>query len=345
MIAISAAVVSDSAFPMANPTSTCRTATYKPELFLFSFAVVVVTGFLLFAGGFTTSIGAGMAFLDWPLSNGSINPHGWMQNIAMRSEHSHRLLGATTGLLSIGLAFWLWRREARAWLRKLAWIALGMVVFQGVLGGLRVLLDRLQVEMVDTTAGRLFAMVHATFAQAVLCVFVAIAAACSRSWINGHGKPGVEPPVSARRWAVTAVVLLFVQLMIAAVMRHSNAGLAIPWFPTSPTGALLPAEWDFRVALNFAHRSMALVLFVALVGLALKVWMHSGSTTLLRRIAGWMIGLVSLQIMLGAAVISSQRHPDVTTWHVVIGAATLATTWLLTFFLFRDRVEAGDATA
>ncbi|HEY5550715.1 MAG TPA: COX15/CtaA family protein [Opitutaceae bacterium] len=319
-----------------------RTATYKPELFLFAFAAVVVTGLLLFAGGFTTSIGAGMAFLDWPLSNGSVNPEGWMDDPAMRAEHSHRLLGATTGLITIGIAVWLWRRESRAWLRQLGWVAVGLVVFQGVLGGLRVLLDSMHVGMVDTSAGRLFAMAHATLAQAFLCMLVAIAAGCSRSWINGVGPADAPVPTSARRWAVAAVALLFVQLMIAAVMRHSHAGLAIPWFPTGPTGALLPAEWDFRVAIHFAHRAMALVLFVALAGLALKVWRDADSTVLMRRIAGWIIGLVSLQIMLGAAVLSSFRHPHVTTWHVLVGAATLALTALLAFFLFRDRIEGGE---
>jgi hypothetical protein len=45
--------------------------------------------------------------------------------------------------------------------------------------------------------------------------------------------------------------------------------------------------------------------------------------------------------MLGAAVISSFRHPHVTTWHVLVGAATLALTVLLALFLFRDRIEGG----
>ncbi|MCH2613804.1 MAG: hypothetical protein MKZ70_03805, partial [Opitutales bacterium] len=77
--------------------------TYKPILFWFSFGTLVWSAFLLYAGGFTTSIRAGMAFLDWPLSNGSINPEGWLENEDMMAEHSHRLLGAVMGLLSIGL--------------------------------------------------------------------------------------------------------------------------------------------------------------------------------------------------------------------------------------------------
>ena len=43
-------------------------------------------------------------------------------------------------------------------------------------------------------------------------------------------------------------------------------------------------------------------------------------------------------------VISSNRHPHITTWHVLVGAATLATTWLLTFFLFRDKIDGTETT-
>lgn len=328
---------------MSTPPAIGRTAGYKPDLFLFAFTALVVTGFLLFAGGFTTSIGAGMAFLDWPLSNGSINPEGWLDDVAMRSEHSHRLLGATVGILTSGLAFWLWRREARKWLRRLGWFAVGLVIFQGVLGGLRVLLDHHHIEMIDNSVGRLFAMAHAIFAQGFLCVLVAIVAASSRSWIMGD-EPGA-PAAATRRWAVIGVALLFAQLMIGAVMRHSHAGLAMPWFPTSPTGALLPPEWNFRTGIHFAHRAMALGLVFALVNLALKVWRDTTCTSLHRRLAGWIVGLLTVQVFLGAAVISSYKHPHITTWHVLVGAATLAVTALLALFLFRDRIEGRSAAA
>ena len=45
------------------------------------------TVIVLQAGGFTTSINAGMAFLDWPLSNGSVNPKGWLTESDKFAEH------------------------------------------------------------------------------------------------------------------------------------------------------------------------------------------------------------------------------------------------------------------
>jgi len=60
-----------------------RTAGYKPGLAWFAAAGSVWVFVLVTLGALTTSIGAGMAFADWPLSNGSLNPSGWLGNLAM----------------------------------------------------------------------------------------------------------------------------------------------------------------------------------------------------------------------------------------------------------------------
>ena len=102
-----------------------RTAHFKIGLFIYCLFALASITLLLFAGGFTTSIKAGMAFLDWPLSNGSINPEGWLSESDKFAEHSHRLLGMQIGLIAIGLVLWTSLREARAWVRTLAWALLG----------------------------------------------------------------------------------------------------------------------------------------------------------------------------------------------------------------------------
>jgi cytochrome c oxidase assembly protein subunit 15 len=98
---------------------------------------------VLQAGGFTTSIQAGMAFLDWPLSNGSVNPPGWLTEIDKFAEHSHRLAATGLGLLCVVIAVAHRLRETRAVVRRAAYALFGLVVLQGLLGGLRVLLDQL----------------------------------------------------------------------------------------------------------------------------------------------------------------------------------------------------------
>src|SRR3954467_13800760 len=104
-----------------------RTATYKPALAWFATLGSAWVFVLVTLGAFTTTIGAGMAFPDWPLSNGSLNPQGWLTNLAMFSEHSHRLSAGVMSAITIVLAVWLWRSEERAWLRKLALFAVALV--------------------------------------------------------------------------------------------------------------------------------------------------------------------------------------------------------------------------
>ena len=81
-----------------------RTADYKPALAWFAALGSAWVFVLVTLGALTTTIGAGMAFSDWPLSNGSVNPDGWLVNPDMFAEHSHRLSGMIMGFITIALA-------------------------------------------------------------------------------------------------------------------------------------------------------------------------------------------------------------------------------------------------
>jgi heme a synthase len=322
---------------MTTAAHPLRTSTYKPAVAWFAYLGSAWVFILVALGAFTTSIGAGMAFLDWPLSNGSLNPAGWLTEIDKFAEHSHRLSASVMSAVTIILAVLLWRTESRSWLRKLALFAVGLVLSQALVGGLRVLLDHLQVAMVDTSVGRLFAMLHACLAQLFACTLIAIACALSKGWITR------STPVSygVRRVGALCCGLIFCQLAIAAVMRHSFAGMAIPTFPASaPDGSWLPPAWNFRVGIHFTHRCMAVILTVALVWFAVKIWRDRGATLLLRCGAAVLVNLLALQVLLGAWIIWSQRSAAMTTGHVLVGAATLVTTFGLTWLAHRDVVEA-----
>ncbi len=322
---------------MTSSPALARTAAYKPGLAWFATLGSAWVFVLVTLGALTTSIGAGMAFADWPLSNGSLNPSGWMDNLAMFAEHSHRLSGLMMGLVTIGLVVALWRREERAWLRRLGWAALAIVVIQGLLGGLRVELNDWHLPGFAMSVGEILRIPHGILAQLYVCLLLAIAVACSREWIER----AVPVAPSLGRYGLVCCGLLLVQLTIAATMRHNQAGLAIPYFPYSTRqGGWLPVAWDFRVSLNFAHRIMALVLTGALGGFAWRIHTDQGATLFMRLGATLLVTLLSLQILLGAEIIWTLRAPDVTTGHVAVGALLLATTFLLTWLSHRDRIEA-----
>ena len=323
---------------MFAPLSPSRSAAYQPALAWFAAIGAGWVFVLVVLGAFTTSIGAGMVFPDWPLSDGSLNPAGWLHNLAEFAEHSHRLSVGLMSVITLVLAVWLWRCEARGWLRRLGWGAVALVLVQSVVGGLRVLFNPVEVTAVDTSLGQLFAMLHACLAQVFVCILFAIAAALSRSWREGaRGRPAVG--AGLRRLGLACCGLLLVQLAVAAVMRHSFSGLAIPTFPLTPEGGLVPARWDFHVGINFAHRVMALVLAVALPAFAVAVWRERAVGAGLKRLAGAMVLLLVGQILLGASIVWTGRNPYFTTAHVLVGALTLAVTFLLTWLAHRDQLE------
>lgn len=313
-----------------KPKNVSRSTEYKPKLAIYSLLVVFATTFLLYAGGFTTSIGAGMVFPDWPLSNGSLNPEGWLEDQAMLAEHSHRLLGAAIGLLTFSLAVWVWFRDDRKWMRLLAVGALAAVIVQGLLGGFRVLFNNLQ-----------FAMIHGCVAQIFLCLLVSIAAGQSSWWFRdlSNSARGSGDSNSIKQLGFVVCGLIFVQLIVGAVMRHSGAGLAIPTFPLTPEGGIIPEAWNFRIIIHFAHRIIALVIFLAYLFWGSRV-ITSGGMDIRIKGMGWVgILLLFTQVSLGAMVIWTFRSPVPTTVHMLVGAFLFAVTWLITFFQFHPSLK------
>jgi cytochrome c oxidase assembly protein subunit 15 len=321
-----------------------RTSSYKPALAWFAALGAAWVFGVVTLGAFTTSIHAGMVFPDWPLSNGSINPDGWLTEIDKFAEHSHRLFGMIMGFLAIGSVIWLHLREERRWLRKLGWAALSIVVIQGLLGGKRVLLDSIAVPGFEMSLGEMLRIPHGILAQVYVCILFAIAAGLSRPWIEGIPINGGDISRGVRRLAVASTLLIFGQLVIAALMRHNNAGLAIPTFPLTPEGGLVPTQWDFRVGIHFAHRAMALVLTVVLVWLAVWLRRSPATGTGLKQAANLIVGLLAVQILLGAVSVWTIRNPYYTTAHVIGGAFLLATVFTVTWWLHRHVLVRRETT-
>ena len=314
---------------------------YKPILFWFGFGTLVWITFLLYAGGFTTSIRAGMAFLDWPLSNGSINPEGWLENEDMMAEHSHRLLGAVMGLLSIGLCVTAYLVKGTQQLKKLGIALVILVVTQGLLGGLRVKLDALNLQIDHNLYAQSFAVVHATLAQIFLCALVAFAVMASRSWIDRSAGFPSPPGRGVSYLGMAACITIVLQLIIGAVMRHSYAGLAITSFPYShPAGYWIPPAFDFKVAIHFAHRIGAIIVSVAILAFMIRVISDRSAWKAMKLSVLSLVALLGIQIYLGALTIWTVRNPHVATFHMLNGAFLLAVCWMMTLRSLKFRLDA-----
>jgi cytochrome c oxidase assembly protein subunit 15 len=318
----------------------------NPWLHRFAVLTVLVTLGLIGLGGLVTSKGAGMAVPDWPTSYGYnmfALPFKFWQGGAFY-EHTHRLAASGVGMLTTILAVWLWRKEARGWLRWLGVIAFFAVGLQGVLGGLRV------VWFKDALG-----IFHAALAQLFLALVGAIALFTSRWWTE-RGVPAprvmelqdrnqraeLELRAPVRRWFLTTTILIFLQLVLGATMRHQHAGLAIPDFPLA-YGKLWPAAdadsiqtynarrvettaqnpiTAFQIELQMAHRWLAVLI---LAGVAVCAWQARTGGAPLRRLAFAWLALVLIQAGLGAWTIWSNKAADVATGHVLVGAFSLVT--------------------
>jgi cytochrome c oxidase assembly protein subunit 15 len=185
---------------------------YNKAVHQYAVFAACCTFILLNAGALVTSNDAGLSIPDWPLAYGSFVPP-FVGGI--RYEYSHRVFAAFVGVLTIGLAAWLWKAEKRAWMRWLGLAALGGVIAQGILGGLTV--KTFQLPPVSAA--------HGTLAQLFFSTLVAIAVFTS-SWWQGQ-LPEFEDSGSPRirTLVVWTLLAIFGQLILGAAFRHKGFGI------------------------------------------------------------------------------------------------------------------------
>ena len=309
----------------------------NPWLCRFAVLTAVVTFLLIGLGGLVTSHGAGMSVPDWPNTYGynmfAFPISQWVGGIFY--EHTHRLLASAVGLLTTILAIWVWLGDSRRWMKWLAVAAFLGVVAQGVLGGLRVTLK------MDSLG-----VFHATIAQLFFILICAMAVFTSRSWAElAASRTKLFVSRGLRTLVLATTVLIFIQLIIAATMRHQHAGLAIPDFPTAygkvwpGMSAASEAGYNarrvsvteeapitaFQIGLQMVHRLVAVAITILIAVCAWQAWRRLGGKDPLARLALFWLALIVAQFALGAATIWTNKAADVATAHVMVGALSLVT--------------------
>ncbi len=267
---------------------------------------------LILVGGLVTSTGAGLAVPDWPTTFGyNMFLFPWSKMVGgVLVEHSHRLIGAGVGLLTLTLAVWLWVTEPRGWVRWLAVIACVSVVVQGVLGGLRVVL-------LEQT----LAIVHAALAQAFFALVVSLAFFTSREGREAPQKVQAAGGGRVRHLSLLTTGIIYLELIIGAVLRHTGVGVA-------------------------AHLLLAGVVSIQVCFLAVLILKGYGDQPRLVRPVALLGGLLIVQLVLGLGsylgkftTLGMAFHPltlvELTTAHVATGALMLATCLVLTLRVYR----------
>jgi cytochrome c oxidase assembly protein subunit 15 len=302
-----------------------------------------------------TSKNVGLAVPDWPTTFGYnmfLFPISkWVGGILF--EHTHRLIASAVGLLTIILAFWLWRIESRRWVRNLGLIALAGVILQGVLGGLRVTMLKDQI-----------GIFHACVAQAFLALLVVIAIVTTRFW-QSLWQIDIDPKKLApiRRLAIAITLTIYVQLALGATMRHQHRDLSILDFPTA-NGAWIPDtsatalaminRWRdarglsdvdaFQIWLQMIHRFVALLIAIGVISFCSRVWRDARQVPALKKLSSWWVVFLLVQLTLGAWTIWSNKAADIATAHVAGGAVMLSSGVSISAICWRiSRKEFGRA--
>jgi heme a synthase len=299
---------------------------------------------LIFMGGLVTSHQAGMSVPDWPNSWGynmfTFPPSKWVGGILF--EHTHRLAGAFVGFLTILLTAAAWKTDRRRWVRWTAAAIFLAACVQGTIGGLRVVLSN-----------RDLAIVHGCAAQVFFCFIAAYCVMTSRFWTRRGNLPRDELPATRKVLvlASVAVAALLVQLVVGAIMRHSDAGLAIPDFPTSYGHLLPPTHLDpafrrdaihrygldlglnrvtlFQIWIHFAHRVGALLVSVAVIAVSAMILLRLRREPEFIRLGCVAPVLLAIQVTLGILTVLLRKPADIASAHVAVGSLLLVTTWVV----------------
>lgn len=327
----------------------------------------------------------------------------WFGVHGVFEEHSHRLIAMFVAFITGILTAWLWIRETTGITRtvsvgaviltmglmgmraqplliamaifaiclasisvfkifmdhrSLRWwgaLASSMVIVQAVLGGLRVIMSNDQI-----------GIFHGVLAQIFLLVLAILALFTSRWWKQSRdaGKSKSLVPRVVRAHFFYATLLIFLQLIIGATMRHQHTGLPVwdfpkahsQWWPATdeeslsrynleraalqkqlnttheysntvlmaPKSALQPIRAS-EIHLHMFHRLMAVLILGLVLGAAVLSNRRLGANHLLSKISLLWSGLILAQATLGALTVLKYKPADVATLHVLFGALSLAT--------------------
>jgi cytochrome c oxidase assembly protein subunit 15 len=282
------------------------TSQFHPWVHRIAVVTTVLALLPIVMGALVTTKDAGMAFMDWPSSDGqNMLLYPWLKSAGDKFlEHGHRLAGIVIGLATIALVIVTLANESRRWVRWLSVTILLCVIGQGILGGQRVLMD-----------ARGLAFVHGLFAACVFSLMATMAVVTGRKWFEPAAELSASSLRRVRTLAAMTVGVTFTQYWLGGLLRHR--GLVL-----------------------HEHLGFAFVVLICVIVLFRSV--HGTRIATLTGLADKLASLVLLQMLLGAgawvtkfgfgdyvAVHGSLVQIALRTSHVITGMLLLMTSVVL----------------
>ncbi|MBN4080826.1 COX15/CtaA family protein [Caldithrix abyssi] len=301
---------------------------------------VFSTLFLIFAGALVKSHEVGLSVPDWPTTYGKqmfAFPLSEMVG-GIFYEHGHRMVATIVGFFTMVQAVWLGFSKEPRWLKKLGFFALGAVILQGLFGGITVLFFLPPA----------VSIIHGILAQTFFVMTIVMAYGLS---IERNKRFETNWPLHLQKGTIIIGGLIYIQLILGALMRHTASGLAIPdfptmgglWFPTfsntmieNINSTLFEMDSDMvsrtQVVIHFIHRLGAVIVTGAIGYFVYRNHSILAQQRLVSFTMWLIVIIVMLQFTLGAATVLTERLPYIASFHVVTGAALLG---MCTLFIMR----------
>lgn len=299
-------VIEDS--PAVQPLHNTEPAIARTRWLVWKLAIA--TWLLMAVGSATRVMNAGLACPDWPLCYGTLFPAQQM-NLQVFLEWFHRLDAALIGgftLVLLGYTLWD-RKRLPKWVPGMSALALGLILVQGLLGGLTV------TEMLR------FDIVTAHLGTALLFFSTLLVMGVMLRPYQGTGTVGYLPWVS-----LGAALLVYLQ---------------------SLSGGLVGSRWALHQCLGGlgslctvmnAHLLGVVPASLAVLVLVVLSWRTPALHKALRTLTNLSFGFLLLQVLLGVATFRLHLQVELlTVSHQMIGACLLGTLVCFTVFGLRDR--------
>jgi heme A synthase len=257
---------------------------------------------LLVWGNLVAGLKAGLACPDWPLCHGKVLPP-WRWDIYM--EFLHRVIAGIASLFLVALSMNRYRRyEGTA--RIVPVLAILLLLAEIGMGGAVVLLET---------------PVQLTTYHFMTGLLVFLLAFYMMTFDGEAVRPGFAFRGPAALF-LSVAALVYSQAALGAYVRHLDAGLACPDFPTC-LGRVIPSFLGGPVLAHYSHRLVGYL--ILLTALALYLFVRRDPRQRGNRgLAASFLALVAVQVGVGALVVLSGLNYLATALHLAVALGMLS---------------------